>query len=370
MYIKEIRLQQFRNYQEQYLQFNRHLNVITGNNAQGKTNLLESIYIMSMGRSFRTNKDSEMIGFGKDVCQVTSISVKEDRETEIQITYRKEGKLIKIDGVRAPKISDMLKQVYAVAFSPEDLKIVKEEPEKRRKFIDRELCQIRPVYYKNLGKYKKILQNRNILLKEGNADRQLLSVYDEELAFYGTKLIGDRASFITKLQQISKDIHQKITDGKERLEISYESNIPVAQDPAEQRRVFLQQLDNSFVRDISKRNTESGPHRDDLKIQVNGIDMRRFGSQGQQRTAALSLKLAEIYLIREETGEDAVLLLDDVLSELDAQRQTFLLNRLKDIQIFITTTEISDALLQSFTEGSIFSVENGTVRLMETVKKT
>ena len=369
MYIKEIRLQQFRNYQEQHLQFHRRLNVITGNNAQGKTNLLESIYIMSMGRSFRTNKDSEMIGFGKDVCQVTSVSIKEYRETENHITYRKSGKLIKIDGVRAPKISDMLKQVYAVVFSPEDLKIVKEEPEKRRKFIDRELCQIRPVYYKNLGKYKKILQNRNILLKEGNVDRHLLSVYDEELAFYGAKIICDRDSFITKLQKISKEIHQKITDGKENLEVSYESNIPLAQNPMQQKEVFLQRLKNSFVRDLSKRNTESGPHRDDLNLQINGIDMRRFGSQGQQRTAALSLKLAEIYLIREETGEDAVLLLDDVLSELDVQRQTFLLNRLRDIQIFITTTEISDTLFNSLVEGSIFSVENGVVRFVETVEK-
>lgn len=369
MYIKEISLMNFRNYSQLQLQFHKKLNVITGNNAQGKTNLLEGIYVMSLGKSFRTNRDSEMIGFGQEFCRAKTVSAKEDRDVEIEITYKKEGKMIKIDGVKAPKTSDLLEQVYAVVFSPEDLKIVKEEPERRRKFMDRELCQIRPMYYKNLGRYKKALQNRNILLKNGSTNRHLLAVYDEELADYGSRIIGDRAVFVEKLNRISRQIHEKITDGKEVLDICYESNIPVRKELSLQKSEFLQRLERGYDRDCLKGNTESGPHKDDLKIQVNGIDIRHFGSQGQQRTAALSLKLAEIYLIREETGEDAILLLDDVLSELDVQRQTFLLNRLQDIQIFITTTEISPTLSDNLTEGYIFRVCNGTVQLSETIEK-
>jgi len=369
MYIKQISLLQFRNYQNLELQFHKKLNVITGNNAQGKTNLLEGIYIMSLGKSFRTGRDSEMIGFGHDFCRAKTLSAKDDRDVEIEITYKTEGKLIKIDGVRAPKTSDLLEQVYAVVFSPEDLKIVKEEPEKRRRFMDRELCQIRPVYYKNLGRYKKILQNRNALLKEGISDPHLLSVYDEELADYGSRIIMDRAGFVEKLNRISREIHEKITDGKECLEISYESNVPAQTEMAAQKSQFLTRLQKGLSRDCFKGNTESGPHKDDLKIQVNGIDIRHYGSQGQQRTAALSLKLAEIYLIKEETGEDAILLLDDVLSELDVQRQTFLLNRLQDIQIFITTTEMSQTLLDHLNEGYIFKVENGRVHLWKTLEK-
>ena len=369
MYIKPISLLQFRNYEKLDLQLHRKLNVITGNNAQGKTNLLEGIYVMSLGKSFRTGRDSEMIGFGYDFCRAKTISVKDDRDVEIEINYKKEGKLIKIDGVRAPKTSDLLEQVYAVVFSPEDLKIVKEEPEKRRKFMDRELCQIRPVYYRNLGRYKKVLQNRNLLLKNGVSDPHLMSVYDEELADYGSRIILDRAAFVEKLNRISREIHQKITDGKESLAVSYESNVPLKQELSNQKNQFLERLKNGAFRDCSKGNTESGPHKDDLKIQVNGVDIRHFGSQGQQRTAALSLKLAEIYLIKEETGEDAILLLDDVLSELDVNRQTFLLNRLQDIQIFITTTEMSETLLSHLDEGNIFEVKNGQVHLLKTIEK-
>ncbi|MBQ4504500.1 MAG: DNA replication and repair protein RecF, partial [Firmicutes bacterium] len=227
----------------------------------------------------------------------------------------------------------------------------------------------RPVYYKNLGRYKKVLQNRNFLLKDGITDQALLGVYDEELADYGARIILDRARFIEKLNEISRGIHERITDGKEVLEISYESNVSVKEEFSLQKEEFLNKLTKGISRDAFKGNTESGPHKDDLKIQVNGIDIRHYGSQGQQRTAALSLKLAEIYLIKEETGEDAILLLDDVLSELDVQRQTFLLNRLHEIQIFITTTEISQTLSDNLTEGYIFTVENGSVKLSETIEK-
>lgn len=368
MYIKEISLTQFRNYQELSLQFHKKLNIITGQNAQGKTNLLESIYIMSMGKSFRTSRDSEMIGFGQESCKARAVAARCDRDVEIEITYRPEGKLVKIDGLRAPKTSDLLEKVYAVAFSPEDLKIVKDEPEKRRRFLDRELCQIRPVYYKNLGRYKRILQNRNALLRDGGSDEKLLSVYNQELANYGARILLDRAAFVKKLNRISRDIHEKITDGKESLQISYESNLSIYDEWETQASHFLDRLNQTQEQDRWKKNTRIGPHRDDLNIEVNGVDLRHYGSQGQQRTAALSLKLAEIYLIREETGEDAVLLLDDVLSELDVQRQTFLLSRLKEIQIFITTTELSQTLLGNLKEGFVFQVKNGEVHLWKTLE--
>lgn len=370
MYLNEIQLQNFRNYETQNVKFHPKVNIITGNNAQGKTNLLEAIYIMSLGKSFRTNRDSEMIGFDKDYCSAKSITVKNNDQIEIEIRYSVKQKQIKIDGVPMQKNIDLLEHVYTVIFSPEDLKIVKGEPEKRRKFIDRELCQLKPIYYKNLGRYKKIIQHRNILLKNKELDKQVLDVWNEELVEYGSRIILERNYFIQKLNRISKDLHHKITNGKENLEIFYESNLSVGFDLKEQKEVFLDALQKNIKNDLFHGSTGIGPHKDDLKISIDGIDIRRFGSQGQQRTAALSLKLAEISLIKEETKEDAILLLDDVLSELDGERQSFLLNRLKEIQIFITTTEIGQTLLKNMPDGFIFAVKNGTVQRIENSTKT
>lgn len=361
MYLKEIQLKNFRNYREQSVSFHEKVNIIAGKNAQGKTNLLESLYIMSLGKSFRTGKDGEMIGFGGDFCRAKSKTVKDGAALEIEIVISKEGKSVKIDGVKAKKTADLLEHVYMVVFSPEDLKIVKDEPEKRRKFMDRELCQLKPVYFNNLGRYKKILMNRNILLRQGEANRDLFSVYDEELAEYGAKIILERRNFVKKLSGISRELHGKITNGKETLRVSYESDMPERDIFAELKSEFISRLQKNFKKDLMRRVTGMGPHRDDLRLEIDGVDIRHFGSQGQQRTAALSLKLAEIYLIKEETGEDAILLLDDVLSELDMERQTFLLNRLQNVQIFISTAELSETLSANLPESFVFQVEKGNV---------
>lgn len=365
MYLKKIELKHFRNYNEETVNFHKKVNIITGKNAQGKTNLLESLYIMSLGKSFRTNRDSEMIGFDQEFCRAKSTSVKDERELEIEITIGREGKTTKINGIKTAKNIDLLENVYMVVFSPEDLKIVKEEPEKRRKFIDRELCQLKPVYYRNLGRYKKILQQRNSLLKQQNIDEDTIAIWDEGLAEYGAKIIRERKRFIEKLNQISREISRNITNGKESMELSYEANIEYRETYEEQKEYLKKVLNKNLKNDILRRSTSVGPHKDDLRICAGGIDIRHFGSQGQQRTAALSLKLAEIRLIKEETKVSPILLLDDVLSELDAERQNFLINSLDEVQLFITTAELSEEVKKQLPEGEIFFVENGNVKSME-----
>lgn len=362
MYIKQIGLENFRNYQKTQVEFHKNINIITGNNGQGKTNLIEGLYIMSLGKSFRTNKDIEMIGFGKEFCSVKSVFMKDENELKVEIIITNEGKIIKIDDYKIKRNIEILENVYVVVFSPDDLKIVKDEPEKRRRFIDRELCQIKPVYYKNLARYKKILLQRNHLLKQENIKEDLLLVWNEELASYGSKVIMERKRFIDKLNSISKEISKSITNNKEAMELSYESNVECKESYEEQKSYYLEKLNKSYKKDIYRRTTTVGPHKDDLKISLEGVDIRSFGSQGQQRTAALSLKLAEIKLIQEETREDPILLLDDVLSELDSQRQKFLINSLEKVQVFITTTELSQDLKNSLPSGYLFQVEKGMVK--------
>lgn len=359
MYIKSIKLQNFRNYKDLSLDFDPSLNLILGENAQGKTNLIESLFIMGLGKSFRTNRDQDMIAFGEEFSKAASVICDDGRDTEIEVIYKPEGKIIKTDGVKLSRSIDLLENVYIVVFSPDDLKIVKEGPENRRKFIDRELCQIKPLYYSDLGNYKKILKQRNFLLKSNNRDKNLFEVFDESLAEYGLRIIKERYKFTELLSEISKKIHYDISGGKEIPEISYESRI--REDFTKEQ--YKEELEAGFEKDLARGFTGFGPHKDDLCIKVNGTDIRLFGSQGQQRTAALSLKLAEIDLIKAETGKDAVLLLDDVLSELDVSRQKYLINAMKKVQVFITTTDIDEKLKNMLPPGRTFFVDNAKVEL-------
>ena len=361
MYFTEITLKNFRNYKEQTVSFHPNVNIITGNNAQGKTNLLEGLYIMSLGKSFRTNKDAEMIGFEGDFSCVKSVYIKEGRERSIEIILSRQGKSIQIDGCKAKKSSDLLDNAYIVCFTPEDLKIVKEEPEKRRKFMDRELCQLKPVYYSTLARYKKVLMQRNSLLKSESLNNELMEIWENNLADYGSRIIIERMNFVEKLKIISKQLHSSITDGKEELDLFYESSVPVKGSREEIKEAFIKKLNKERKRDIFRGSTGSGPHRDDLRITIDGKDVRNYGSQGQQRTAALSLKLAEVRIIQEEKKENPALLLDDVLSELDKKRQKFLINSLSDVQLFITAAETKGELWNSLPERKVFVVENGRV---------
>ncbi len=354
MYFKEVRLKNFRNYKDGLVSFHPKVNLITGKNAQGKTNLIESLYIMSLGKSFRTSKDREMIAFNEDYCIVRCIYVKEGRENEIEIVISKKGKAIKVDGAKISKTSQLLDNIYTVVFSPEDLKIVKDEPEKRRRFIDREISLLKPSYLRNLASYKKALAQRNALLKEKKVKDDALEVWDKSLSNYAEPIITDREEYVKKLEEISRKIHYDLSEGKEDLRIIYERGM---------EGNLYEALKHSIRIDRLRGTTTKGPHRDDLKLLVNGKDLRSFGSQGQQRTAALALKLSELKLIKEETKEEGILLLDDVLSELDSRRQKYLINTLKDVQVFITSAELSEELKSMLSKGNVYKVTQGEVVL-------
>lgn len=350
MYIKEIELHNFRNYKDERVTFAPTVNIFLGMNAQGKTNLLEGIYLTGIGRSFKSIRDREMINFEEDFCRLKTCFCAGDGEERInEVAITRDGKKgIKIDGLELRKSSELLERIFIIVFSPEDLKIVKDEPEKRRRFIDREMCQIRAGYLSDLTDYKRVLKQRNAYLKEERVDMDMLSIWDVQMASLGTRIIERRRNFIERIDEISREIHYKITGGKERLELKYE---PSEFDPEKVRE------------DIRNRTTGHGPHRDDFSIMADGIDLRKYGSQGQQRTAALSLKLSEIRIIEEEKGEKPILLLDDVLSELDNDRQVYLLNSLGENQMFISTTDIIGAVARNLPEGKIFKINGGQVEI-------
>lgn len=362
MYITDIELQNFRNYTDLHLAFHPNVNLLTGDNAQGKTNLLEAIYLTAMGKSFRTGKDSEMIQFGADYGRIKVHGERAELDTTVEMILSKDArKAVKIDGVKIKKASQMLNHLYMVVFSPEDLKIVKDEPEKRRRFMDRELCQLRPRYYEALSAYRRVLLQRNAYLKEYAVDPSIIDIWDMQLSHYGAEIMCLRAEFVVKLNQISRVIHNSITGDKENLHIAYHPNMPLTSSVREQEAACYERIKKSWENDSKQRTTTRGPHKDDLEFLVDDVNVRAFGSQGQQRTAALALKLAELQLIREEIGEDAILLLDDVMSELDLQRQAFLIQHLADIQLFITTTEIAPQLKNALPEGKTFHVHAGKI---------
>ena len=364
MFIKNIELKNFRNYDELTLSFNDKVNFIVGNNAQGKTNLLEGIYMSSIGKSFRTSKDSEMIGFGKDFCKIKVTAQKNLFLTDVEIIIRNDrGKSVKVDGVNISKTSDLLENIYIVIFSPEDLKIVKDEPEKRRRFIDRELCLIKPYYFDCLSSYRKVLLQRNTYLKEKNIEKSVLDIWDTQLSSYGAKIISMRRDFIEKINEISHRLHLNITNGKENLKIEYDPSVNPVGEVKDTENILYKCLKDSYNNDMRLRTTTKGPHRDDIQFYIDDVNVRSYGSQGQQRTAALSLKLAELDLIKNETGENAVLLLDDVMSELDNSRQEFLIRSLSDIQLFITSTDITDNLKDVVSKGNIYKIEEGKLKL-------
>ena len=365
MYIKELKLNNFRNYEEASLTFNKDSNIIKGKNGQGKTNLLESIYILSMGKSFRTLKDAEMIKFGKDKFSIKGLFYKDEEDLSVEIKLQKKEKRIIIDGVEKKKNADLLEKVYTVIFSPDDLRIVKDDPKKRRKFMDRELFMLKPLYYIELSKYKKALDSRNTLLREEKINEDLLDIYDTYLAKHGAKIIKNRRYFINKLDEASREIENKITDEKEELKVTYESNIELLEDDEEQIKLISYLLKINRNKDIMYRTTSIGPQKDDLKITINGIDLRKYGSQGQHKTAAISLKLAELKMIKKETNEEAILLLDDVLSELDEERQKKIINSFETNQLFITSADYNEQYSNNFASGYSFIVEKGKVKREE-----
>lgn len=364
MIIKKITFRDYRNFKEETIEFSPGVNIITGENAQGKTNLIEGIYMTSVGKSFRTSKDRDMIMFGADYCSISADFSDTDTE-HVEIVISKDGKkAAKIDGRKISKTSELLGNIICVAFTPDDLKIVKEDPSKRRDFIDRELARISLSYFDDLKKYRRALTQRNAFLKESGVVRKNssdLDIWDEILSVSGSRIMMKRENFIGELSDISSRIHDGITQGREELSVRYARSLNTeASDSEDIRKDFYEALVSERNDDIKKGFTKTGPHRDDLEILINGRNTRKFGSQGQQRTAALSLKLAEIDIIRQQTGENPILLLDDVLSELDTNRQEYMIKTLSDIQMMITTTELSRSVLEEIEDPCVIKIKNGT----------
>ena len=362
MYIKELKVKNFRNYKDLAIEFDKRVNLITGQNAQGKTNMIEALYMSSMGRSFRTNHDNEMIRFGEESAYIKVLAEKEYVSTKVEVLLSKAiKKAIKKDGSSVRKTAELLENIIIVIFSPDDLRIVKDEPEKRRRFIDRELSQIKPAYYDAFMKYRRALNERNSYLKSDDIKESMLDIWDEGLIRYGALVMKYRNEFIEDISHLSSKIHSRITNGKEALSLVYQPNINYAESTDIQEELIERELIAARERDIRTGTTTKGPHKDDFSFIIDNINVRNYGSQGQQRTSALSLKLAELDLIKRETGENAILLLDDVMSELDEERREYLIRALSENQIFITTTDIDDSLIKAYPDAKIIKISEGKI---------
>ena len=357
MVIKSLELKNFRNLCDANIVFNEGTNILYGDNAQGKTNVLESIYVSGTTKSHRGAADREMIRFGKEEAHIRTIVRKNESDRRIDIHLKKnDSKGVALSGIPIRKAGDIFGILNLIIFSPEDLNIIKRGPSNRRHFIDMEISQLDRMYLHDLADYNKVLKQRNKLLKDIYYQPSLeetLCVWDDQLIKYGERIIKSREEFIEELNDIVCGIHMSISGGREKLEVKYEYDTGCGN--------LSYAVMNGRERDIKTGITGSGPHRDDMSFIVNGIDIRKFGSQGQQRTAALSLKMAEIEMVKRKTGDIPVLLLDDVLSELDSSRQNFLLKNIKGIQTVITCTGLDEFIKNRFNVDKVFYVKRGNV---------
>ncbi len=359
MHITEVSLQNFRNLAQLNIEPSRGINVIYGSNAQGKTNFLESLYFCAMGRSLRGKSDQQLIRFDAEESHIRLYVQRSNRRDHNRIDVhlkQNEKKGIAVNGLPVRKLGDLFGTLYAVIFSPEDLSLVKDGPGERRRFLDMELCQLSKVYYYDLQQYYRILKQRNNLLKEIQkkpALQETLFVWDDQLAEYGERIIAARKRFLQRLDVIAAEKLSQLTGGKDSLQTTYKPNC--------EEGLLAEKLRKNIERDIYFGSTQSGPHKDDILFSIDGREVKVYGSQGQQRTTALAARLAEIELIREETGEEPVLLLDDVFSELDESRQKYLLKSIEGLQAFVTCTGIEDSVKKYISKDNLFYVENGVI---------
>lgn len=359
MYIKNISLINYRNYENLQLSLSRNVNVFKGDNAQGKTNILEAIYYCAFAKSHRTSRDKELIKWNSENAYISILVGKSRLDKKIDINILRNGKkAIKVNSIKVGKIDELFGSFNVVMFSPEDLKVIKESPSLRRRLLDMEISQINKTYYFNLVQYNKVLNERNTLLKNRNLDYEFIEVYNSQLAKYADYIIKERLKYIDKINYYGAEIHNEITSGKENINLKYTSTIGDLNDI---KSNFLVKLRNNLNKDRERGLTLIGPHRDDFNIFINGIDVKTFGSQGQQRTAILTIKFSSLKIIKETTGEYPVLLLDDVLSELDSNRKKYILSTIKDIQTIITSTGIEDLKEYLDNNGKIFNVSNGKI---------
>ena len=346
MFIKSINIENFRNYDNQKLELSPNINILYGFNAQGKTNLLEAIYFCAFGKSFRTSKEKEVIKKGKDYSNIELIYQKKDREGKINISLA-DKKNISLNDIKIKKLSELLGNLNIVIFTPEDINILKNGPEERRRFLNIMISQLRTGYVYNLNAYMKTLEQRNNYLKSNNSNSEMLDIWDEKLADHGEKIYKYRKEFVDKIKEKVGDIHSKVTS--EEIKIHYISD-------CENKEKFIEKLRKSRDIDLEKGYTTKGIHRDDFKVFINGEEVKIYGSQGQNRTAILSLKLAELQVIYEDVGEYPILLLDDFMSELDEKRITKFLESIENIQVIITCTKNIE-----IENSKSYKIENGNI---------
>ena len=361
MKIESIKLENFRNYESLFLSFHEGTNLFYGDNAQGKTNILESVYLCGTTKSHRDSRDREIIKLDQEESHIRMILSKHEISYQIDMHLkRNKAKGIAINGIPIRRASELIGLGNFIFFSPEDLNIIKNGPSERRRFLDMELCQLNRIYVHNLTNYNRILMQRNRLLKDISFHPEyedMLDIWDRQMVEYGCQVIRSRDEFVKQLNEIIYEIHKKLSGDREDLKLSYEKNV------SEQE--FDRQLRKSRERDVKLKVSHTGPHRDDLVFNIKNIDLRKYGSQGQQRTTALSLKLAEIELVKEKSKDTPVLLLDDVLSELDGNRQRYLLESINDVQTLITCTGVEDFVKNHFQIDRLYHVKNGIVTRQE-----
>jgi DNA replication and repair protein RecF len=367
MFIKKIELLNFRNYSQLNIEPFKGLNILVGKNAQGKSAVLEAVYVLSTSKSHRTNKDLDIIKINQSFAKA-SVKVTRDKRNNTELDFiisNTEGKSVKVDGAKKARVSDLVGELNSVIFSSEDLNIIKGEPSVRRRFLNLEISQLSPQYMISLGRYKRALEQRNMLLKEirdKNAEASQLSMWDIQLVEYGSVLVEKRMKFIESLSKTASEIYSSISGESENLAISYNSGLLPEIEGISINELYFKKLINRRELDIMRGNTSAGPHRDDFDILIADMVAKEFASQGQQRTAAISVKLAEIDVMEDTSGESPVVLLDDVMAELDEIRRSRVLKYTADrCQTFITTTHLSELDKELITKAQIFEIEAGKV---------
>lgn len=359
MHVDSLEVGNFRNYDFGKIEFHNKTNILYGDNAQGKTNLLESIFVCGTTKSHKGSKDRELIRIGQEEAHIRMHLTKKNMSHRIDMHLKKnKGKGIAIDGIPIKRSSELLGLLNVIFFSPEDLRIIKNGPSERRKFMNMELCQLDSMYLHDLGEYNKVLMQRNKLLKQiyyQPSLKETLEIWDMQLVQYGTEIIKRREAFVQEIGEIVTKVNEKLTGNKEHIKMLYEPDVTIKE--------FEEKLINSHEKDMKFCSTSVGPHRDDLCFMNGDIDIRKYGSQGQQRTCALSLKLAEIELVKNIIGDSPILLLDDVLSELDRNRQNYLLDSIHDIQTIITCTGIEEFIDSRLTLDKIFRITKGKITI-------
>lgn len=368
MYLKHLLLQNYRNYDELDVSFENKVNVIIGENAQGKTNLIESIYVLALAKSHRTSNDKELIQWEKDYAKIQGEMVSRKGDIPLQLTITKKGKKVKFNHIEQKKLSQYIGNLNVVLFAPEDLLLVKGSPQVRRRFMDMEIGQISPLYIHEMAQFQKVLQQRNhylrLLQSKQQTDLTMLDILTEQFIHLSVKIVSKRYEFLQMLGKWAANIHKGISRGQETLQIKYKPSLDVSEDMilSKMIEVYEEKYNKAKSKEIERGTTLFGPQRDDCVFFVNEKDVQMFGSQGQQRTTALSIKLAEIDLIHSEIGEYPILLLDDVLSELDHYRQSHLLNTIQGkVQTFVTTTSIEGIDHDTLREAATFSVQSKKV---------